>query len=231
QAVSDFLAHSSDLLDRYEDYDASLSCSSMELCPGKSLYVVVSFRPIRGHYTCPKCGLEVEDMPSNMEWGSGLIMCPDLKHGAVFFEESVLKTDGFEDGVHRLPQTRDGYKIYRELLYQAKVEEKHFLTVPWERFKSGDDRVYIAVDSGRIVGYSQWNDDFGKRIFRQVFVMSDSRQKGFGSALARIEGGLPGQFLVESPNDSGLNLLIRLGYAKKEKEDVIGVKCGFIQGM
>lgn len=204
----------------------------------------IKIRPEYGYYKCPICNRLVEDSEENrLGFNSErLIMCPDLHHGSVFFNDSKLSSiykKGFSifnmDSINILkvpPRDMKGYRIYEEILHLAKEEEKGFLTIEIDRFKEDLDRIYLITLNNLPIGYATWNDDL-KKTLRQIYIIKNYRHKGFGTALLRetvnYEAG-KGKFNIESPERELIPLLLKLGYVHEENGKITGNRVGFVSG-
>ncbi len=201
-----------------------------------------------GYYVCPRCNMYIDDTTDNqIEWdGETLAVCPrTFEHGDVYFTDSVLGKSISDWQVLKY-ELGEGLTIYqmdnnsmqhrriaRELLQHAKLEESSFKSISYN--PNDNTRVFILARDGMPIGYAYWNN-FGKdnkRVIRQLFVMSADRG-GTGKKLmkATVDLEAPGdkRFSVESPNTISTQMLISLGYAKRNGEGLQGIKCAFVHG-
>jgi hypothetical protein len=105
----------------------------------------------------------------------------------------------------------------------------------WGLFRplnSHDFTVYMLYKGEKPVGYAAWNlwKD-GKPVLRQLYITPEERRRGYGCFLLQESWRLfkAGEaFLVESPSHATLNMLVKLGYAKREGEACVGEKVMFV---
>lgn len=203
-----------------------------------------------GHYVCPECDRYTDDTKDNhIKWdGETIVMCQhSFNHGDVYFTDSVIGKSISDWQVPRY-ELGEGLTIYqldndsmqhrrvaRELSMHAKLKESCFKIINY--VPSDETIVYILTKEGIPIGYAYWNNsgiNATERVLRQLFVMPSYRG-GTGKKLmkATVDIEAPGnkRFIVESPNDISTQMLISLGYAKREKERVEGIKCTFTQGI
>ncbi|HTR36222.1 MAG TPA: GNAT family N-acetyltransferase [Bryobacteraceae bacterium] len=124
----------------------------------------------------------------------------------------------------------------RVLFLLAEEEEQGFIYGS-ER----ERRTMLVGDGTSFFGYLFWSENrapSGARepILRQLFVRKEFRERGVGTAMVqtwadRLASPLAERFGVESPNDHTLRMLVRLGYARRDGDSVVGTKCYFVTGM
>jgi GNAT superfamily N-acetyltransferase len=114
--------------------------------------------------------------------------------------------------------------------------EARSLDFPW--FHRLDRRyftVYLLLVDGKPVGYAAWNlFDDGVPVLRQLYIVPEKRRKGYGSRLLVESWRMfkpTEMFYVESPSNATLNMLVKLGFAKRGEDGcVYGVKVMFVSG-
>ncbi|MBI2135923.1 GNAT family N-acetyltransferase [Candidatus Woesearchaeota archaeon] len=201
-----------------------------------------------GYYVCPKCDSYVEDAPDNhIYWDEEVVaICARTSlHGDVYFSDSALgqkisdwQVSKYDLGDNLTISIMDNNsmlhrKVARELLMHAKLEESSFRSISYE--PKDNATVYILAKDGMPIGYAYWNNfnDYDERVLRQMFIMPEHRG-GTGKKLmkATVDLEAPGdkKFSVESPNATSIQMLISLGYAKREGDGIQGIKCTFVNG-
>ena len=83
------------------------------------------------------------------------------------------------------------------------------------------------------IGYFVWTEN-KNAIIRQIFIIKDKRNKGYGTTLVKfwvenIADKLSKEFGVDSPKEFTNEILVKLGYAnfEDEKRQIRGIKCFF----
>lgn len=129
-------------------------------------------------------------------------------------------------------KSKKDFLILMIMQLMAKKEGTSFLYVRKKEHKSG-----IIFDTGanKYIGFLVWSEA-QKATLRQIYVMEDIRKKGYGTKILKfwvenISDKINEKFVVESPNKISDKMLINLGYARIEGNDLMGVKCLFTRGL
>ena len=119
----------------------------------------------------------------------------------------------------------------RILNMEAKIEAFSFRNLPREEIET-----FLLISTVKLLGYLAWNriGCGDKPVLRQLYIVEAERRKGLASKLiqcfvkdnCRQEEKV--MFVAESPNEASLQLFVKLGFAKKEGNNIIGVRMGFI---
>lgn len=122
--------------------------------------------------------------------------------------------------------------VLNALQVRAKAEEPSF------RFGRLDQHeaalLLVGSGKGRYAGYIVWTVD-AHAVLRQIFIFPRERRRGLARAAMMywaVNHAEPvaSRFGIESPNKKSMNLLVRLGYAKRAGRRVVGDKCFFVLG-
>jgi len=120
----------------------------------------------------------------------------------------------------------------------AKVESWEAKSLDLPFFRRLDKRyftVYLLLVDGKPVGYAAWNlFDDGVPVLRQLYIVPKERRKGYGSRLLVESWRMfkpTEMFYVESPSNATLNMLVKLGFARRGEDGCVhGVKVMFVSG-
>jgi GNAT superfamily N-acetyltransferase len=98
-----------------------------------------------------------------------------------------------------------------------------------------DHNAAVGFDSDGYFGYLLWTDGDTQPTLRQLFVTRERRRRGLGRRLLqhwaeRIGLRASERFVVESPNEKSIGILIQLGYAERTDAGVNGLRCLFTSG-
>ena len=135
-----------------------------------------------------------------------------------------------------MPSKKD-HPVARVLFWLASEEDRAFIYG-----RESEHHTMLALNDEGYLGYLFWSDNrsrsSGKRepVLRQLFVRKEFRRQGVGTMMVemwadRIAFPLAPKFGVESPNADTQGMLVRLGYAHIDGQNIVGTKCGFVQGM
>jgi hypothetical protein len=115
--------------------------------------------------------------------------------------------------------------VVQVLVSLAQADDESFL------FPTGrEDKAIVCFDNSSYIGYLLWSDCHSERkesrepVLRQVFVRSDWRRKGVAMDLIRTWADrfafpLAPAFVVESPNEKTIGVLMKLGYLSSDRSD------------
>lgn len=204
-----------------------------------NLYV----RPLRGTFTCPVCKLEIEDSEDNYVHNDllkeNIAICPNTKH-KTFFVENFMDSE-FQTkspfkmsenlSVHIIdPNEREHLLLAFQFIVIAKNEYSSFRRPNIHDINS---KIYVITEKGIPMGYAYWNDiNDDERCFRQIYIRDQFRRKGFGTMLTEKTVEIESKnkiFIIESPNEKSQEILLKLGYVKKNNGKLTGIKCKFIR--
>lgn len=216
---------------------------------GSYLSIYMFVRPVRGTFKCPVCGNKVENSEDNfisdmVSGDENIVGCFANDHITFFVKDIInqtLKTkeyckiSEFLD-LHLINSNeKEHLRLASQLNLIARNENDSFRSF---RFDVNNPKMYVISEKGTPAGYVYWND-FKEhrnegRCLRQLFIRDKFRRKGLGSLLVEktveIESKIK-KFVVESPNDKTLGILLKLGYVKEEEDGFVGIRCTFSQGM
>jgi GNAT superfamily N-acetyltransferase len=121
---------------------------------------------------------------------------------------------------------------------KAKKESWEAKSLDLPFFRRLDRRyftVYLLLVAGKPAGYAAWNFwDDGVPVLRQLYIVPGLRRKGYGSRLLVESWRMfkpTRMFYVESPSNATLNMLVKLGFARRSEDGCVhGVKVMFVSG-
>lgn len=207
---------------------------------GSYLSYSLHVRPIRGTYKCQVCGEEIESSEEESIYstimGEYITACTKEDHETFFLKDSinqVLTTKEYckisESLALHVVNTkeREHSMLAFQLSLIAKKEYKSFLDL---NLNKNNPRMYILAEKGIPVGYAFWNDKGDERCLRQLFIREKFRRRNFGTLLVEKTADVESKnkiFIVETPNEKSLGILLKLGYVRKNERGVEYVKCVF----
>jgi GNAT superfamily N-acetyltransferase len=132
--------------------------------------------------------------------------------------------------------SKKDHLVARVLFLLAQEEEESFIYG-----SEGEHRTLVVLNDQQYLGYLFWSENrgrLGKRepVLRQLFVRKEFRRQGIGTAMVqtwadRFAFPRASLFGVESPNTHSQSILVRLGYAHIEGENIVGTKCRFVNSV
>jgi hypothetical protein len=124
-------------------------------------------------------------------------------------------------------RTEKDFLVLKVLQAIVKGEDSRFLFVRQEE----QHKAALLFDrrKRKYVGFLVWTEDKFAAL-RQIFVVEDERRQGHAEKMLTfwIENyadRLHKQFGIESPNESALNLHLKLGHLRVEGDSYLGIKC------
>lgn len=173
----------------------------------------------------------------HLQASAGTLVCPNCQETS-FDNERLLNRWGvpccpYCDAIFTNPRNRDlpiadGVRLLqpgevpdqavREALREATQDDRRFNQYgPFDDWKKGSLRIYVAVVGGRVVGFSTWNNlSNGTPTLRIVWVNKAFRRRGFGRSLLDMEAAKANRFAVESPSDDFHALIESTGYLQSK---------------
>jgi len=199
---------------------------------------------------CAECGMEIPLTESYLDMISGFrYICFKCNNTvAIKFRNQKLQPEiAFKVSWNKDIKIR-ARELENNLFFSICEEKKDFITLMLMQAIAkhepdiGSTFFYIQKDvqkagllfsEEKFLGYIIWTE--GKNaVLRQIYIINEERNKGYGTLLTKfwieeIANRINDKFVVETPNNKFLNILIRLGYAKQEGKSVKGIKCSFLQ--
>ncbi|MEM5871973.1 MAG: GNAT family N-acetyltransferase [Candidatus Aenigmatarchaeota archaeon] len=198
---------------------------------------------------CSECGMKIPLTESYLDMISGFrYICPKCNNTVgIKFRSQVLQPDiVFKVSWNKNIKER-AQKLNDKLFFAICKEKKDFIALMMMQAMAkhesdiGSHFFYIRekiqksgliFDENKIIGYIIWTEDKYATL-RQIYIVSDERNKGYGTLLTKfwvenIANKINDKFIVETPNEKFNNILIKLGYAKREGNCIKGIKCSFV---
>lgn len=175
-------------------------------------------------FTCVICGNLVACRFDNKVWDSAKFL--DINNNPEI--KARGKPLGYEN-FHISPLKTKKEKYIAKLLTWTVEDDDSFLT------PSDEMEVEIIWNDKEIIGFIIWTR-LETAILNAIFIKKEYRRKGIGSRFLKfwvenISDKISDEFLVESPNEKTQNMLVKLGYARREGDIPIGMKCGFSRSL
>lgn len=193
-------------------------------------------------YRCPKCEKFVEAIEEN--YSSYRLFCPSCNSLVRYSRRNIHPKKLLRATKNQLKRTielvnelrllkAENWRDFASLailLLDAKKEERGFRMSPYSHRQ--DFTNYLLIKGDEFIGYASWNLLKGTPTLRQIYIVEHERRKGYGSILLReslkLFAGSEVEFIVESPNEKTLAMLLKLGYVEKDEVGYRGVKVRFI---
>jgi len=129
-------------------------------------------------------------------------------------------------------ESKKDYLILNLLQVIAKQEDPRFTF-------SQPNKDYAALlinrKENKYLGFICWTEK-ENAVLRQFFILKDERRKGHAQMMVAFwvenyADPLHEKFCIESPNESALNLHIKMGHVRREGDGAVGIKCNFVAGL
>jgi hypothetical protein len=176
-------------------------------------------------YLCPRCFNIVaikfnentyqEKDVLNLDWNKSI------------FKKSIH----IQDNLYSVEcRTKKDILILKILQAKTKIEDREFLY-----FKEKEQKACLVFDNEikKYIGYIVWSEEKNIATLRQIYIVKEERNKKHATKLLKFwvenyADKLNKEFIVESPNNISIKILINLGYAEKEENYFTGKKCSFV---
>ena len=94
------------------------------------------------------------------------------------------------------------------------------------------------MDDDQYLGYIRWSLGEGnnKPVLLQWFIVKERQRQGIGTMFLRywaekVAFSICDEFIIEGANEKTGRVLIKLGYAEPDGDDIKGIRCKFLPSM